>query len=374
MKTLILSILLTASQAIAGLPPTTLSGQSDTTKTTTFNFKAPYNQATKIDGSSSLIETGNGNLLLNPGFEHQTFSTSWTVTAGTPSVDTTNMTQGKQAMSLSLSAVNGTIVSQNVTPTIKMSGISMEHIIWVKTALTNIQACSLQAGSEVSCSAVPSTDLWSKVSILATGPASGSVGVRIKSTSGATGTVLIDAAYVGAAISSMNNPMTTGGDVIYGGASGTPTRLANGSSGNLLSSAGGTSAPAWAALSSLAGSVTSGASGALRIEYLQFGGAASGGLATSSCTSTPCTIAAQSGSWISSVARGSAGSYTATIAGSVFSAVPYCVGNAGLFGVATGGFANVNATSVTVININAYSNAGTTLTDNVITIICFGPR
>jgi len=44
----------------------------------------------------------------------------------------------------------------------------------------------------------------------------------------------------------MTNPMTTGGDVIYGGASGTPTRLANGTSGQVLTSAGGTSAPTWA--------------------------------------------------------------------------------------------------------------------------------
>ena len=44
----------------------------------------------------------------------------------------------------------------------------------------------------------------------------------------------------------MTNPMTTGGDVIYGGASGTPTRLANGSSGQVLTSAGSTSAPTWA--------------------------------------------------------------------------------------------------------------------------------
>lgn len=41
------------------------------------------------------------------------------------------------------------------------------------------------------------------------------------------------------------SPMTTGGDIIYGGASGTGTRLANGSSGQVLTSAGGTSAPAW---------------------------------------------------------------------------------------------------------------------------------
>lgn len=41
------------------------------------------------------------------------------------------------------------------------------------------------------------------------------------------------------------SPMTTGGDLIYGGASGVGTRLANGSSGQYLKSAGGTSAPVW---------------------------------------------------------------------------------------------------------------------------------
>lgn len=41
------------------------------------------------------------------------------------------------------------------------------------------------------------------------------------------------------------SPMTTGGDIVYGGASGTGTRLANGSSGAVLTSAGGTAAPTW---------------------------------------------------------------------------------------------------------------------------------
>lgn len=44
----------------------------------------------------------------------------------------------------------------------------------------------------------------------------------------------------------LTNPMTTGGDVIYGGASGVATRLANGTAGQYLKSAGGTSAPTWA--------------------------------------------------------------------------------------------------------------------------------
>lgn len=41
------------------------------------------------------------------------------------------------------------------------------------------------------------------------------------------------------------SPMTTGGDIIYGGASGTGTRLANGSAGQVLTSSGTTVAPTW---------------------------------------------------------------------------------------------------------------------------------
>lgn len=43
----------------------------------------------------------------------------------------------------------------------------------------------------------------------------------------------------------MTNPMTTGGDIIYGGVAGVPTRLANGSAGQVLQSNGTTLAPSW---------------------------------------------------------------------------------------------------------------------------------
>ena len=42
------------------------------------------------------------------------------------------------------------------------------------------------------------------------------------------------------------SPMTTGGDMVYGGASGAPTRLANGGAGQVLQSQGTTLAPQWA--------------------------------------------------------------------------------------------------------------------------------
>ncbi len=44
------------------------------------------------------------------------------------------------------------------------------------------------------------------------------------------------------------SPMSQGGDLIYGGASGTGTRLANGSAGQLLTSAGTTLAPTWSTI------------------------------------------------------------------------------------------------------------------------------
>jgi hypothetical protein len=46
----------------------------------------------------------------------------------------------------------------------------------------------------------------------------------------------------------VTNPMTTGGDIIYGGASGAPTRLANGTAGQVLQSNGTTLAPSWVSI------------------------------------------------------------------------------------------------------------------------------
>jgi hypothetical protein len=47
--------------------------------------------------------------------------------------------------------------------------------------------------------------------------------------------------------SSLTNPMTTQGDIIYGGASGAPTRLAAGTTGQVLQTNGSSAAPSWVA-------------------------------------------------------------------------------------------------------------------------------
>ncbi len=64
-------------------------------------------------------------------------------------------------------------------------------------------------------------------------------GTAIAIANGGTGNTSASAAF------DALSPMTTGGDIIYGGASGAGTRLANGSAGQVLTSAGTTIAPTW---------------------------------------------------------------------------------------------------------------------------------
>ena len=77
-----------------------------------------------------------------------------------------------------------------------------------------------------------------------TGTASNVTGI-VALLNGGTGTA---ATSTNAAFNALS-PMTTGGDLIYGGSSGAATRLANGTAGQVLTSAGTTAAPNWTSLS-----------------------------------------------------------------------------------------------------------------------------
>lgn len=113
MKKLILLFTLITTSLNAGLPPTTLSGQSAASSVTTFNFKTPYNQSTQISGVNSLIETGDEDMLINPGFEASTLN-GWTCTTGTCTVESTVFSSGKQSMKV-VSVGNAISVGQVIT-------------------------------------------------------------------------------------------------------------------------------------------------------------------------------------------------------------------------------------------------------------------
>lgn len=154
MKNILLLIsLIISAEAVCGLPPTTLKGQSGT-KATTFNFEVPHNQATKVSGAG-LIETGNKNRLKNPGFESSVSpGADWDIaTTGTAIHGffgySTNPIEGKNSLQFSCAggASGGTCtISQDVVTKYAIDGMVSAYIksdsatgvkLWKRIAAVN---------------------------------------------------------------------------------------------------------------------------------------------------------------------------------------------------------------------------------------------
>lgn len=109
----LIALLLISSQAFAGLPPTTTRGQSDSTAKTTFNFQAPHNQVTQLDGAA-LIETGNGNILPDAGFEAKV--SGWSASGGaTATANSTAKGTGAKGYDWDSNSAGQTLQSTSVT-------------------------------------------------------------------------------------------------------------------------------------------------------------------------------------------------------------------------------------------------------------------
>lgn len=148
---------------------------------------------------NTLTDTNNSNLLTNPSFEKSTYSTGWTITNSTGTVETTQVSRGVQAAKLALSAQTGDLLVQSLTPTQKLQGLNLEASCKVSTTLSTVQVCALQGGIEQQCLSVPSTGNYQYVSINMPGPTSGSIGVKVKATASSTGNIYVDDCYVGTA-------------------------------------------------------------------------------------------------------------------------------------------------------------------------------
>jgi hypothetical protein len=102
---------------------------------------------------------------------------------------------------------------------------------WEDAAATGVTSVGMTVPAFLSVAGSPITGAGSFAVTLS--------GTALPIANGGTGNVSAAAAFDGL------SPMTTGGDLIYGGAAGTGTRLANGSAGQVLQSNGTTLAPSW---------------------------------------------------------------------------------------------------------------------------------
>lgn len=115
----------------------------------------------------------------------------------------------------------------------------------------------------------------------------------------------------------------------------------------------------------LVGSVTSNSTGAERVERVSV---------TSTCSSSPCTIASQSGSWVSSITRNSTGDYTVNFTAGMFSAAPACTVMAGNTTNETIFRQNAATTTSAMRFITANVASSFAAIDGTFDVLCMGPK
>lgn len=174
----------------------------------------------------------------------------------------------------------------------------------------------------------------------------------------------------------INNPAPTYSYVVANGGPGGPA----GTSGN----AGGDGAKGYIEITEyyqgmnvpvLFGGVTTSGDAKTKVVYAAFGGSASGGWPTTVCSSSPCVIASQSGSWLTQVSRTGTGTYQFTIAAGEFSGPVVCTAITGIAGVIGGGPVDqaVVTNTATSAGIRTFNTAGTII-DQGASVTCLGPR
>ena len=181
--------------------PYGIKGQSQSGTLYSNVHQFPNNQVTNMGGINALVETGNKNILVNPSFEHSTFSTGWTSGAGSFSQNLTVEIDGLKAAEVTLSAQALSITQDSTLYAAQFAdGVQGLASVRVKTSLSGIRVCSRQAGvtSTTNCVNVQGNGKWGLYKVpMILGATSNGISIASNGTS-LTGTVYLDDSFVGA--------------------------------------------------------------------------------------------------------------------------------------------------------------------------------
>lgn len=177
-----------------------ISGKAQNkTAVTSEEIQFPNNLLTETGTNKYLSESGNKNILDNPSFEHSTFSTFWTNSAGTFTQETSVVIDGKASAKLVLSAQTMALTQSSTLYAAQFAdGVQGLAMVRIKSDIA-LSVCSIQAGtvSTTNCVTTATDSKWGLYKIpFILGATSN--GVSIASTGSVTGTVYIDDAFVGA--------------------------------------------------------------------------------------------------------------------------------------------------------------------------------
>lgn len=148
---------------------------------------------------------------------------------------------------LSLPTSTDTLVGRSTTDTLTNKSINGSNNTVTNISLTTAVTGTLPLGNGGTGQTTKSAAFDALSPMSASGDIiyGGASGTGTRLAKGTDGQVLTLSSGVPTWGTSLTNPMTTGGDLIYGGASGVPARLSNGTANQVLTSSGGTLAPTW---------------------------------------------------------------------------------------------------------------------------------
>jgi hypothetical protein len=201
MKAFILSlVLLLGFPAYTQSPPVSLKGQDQpSANLPAWNLQVPFSQSTKTGGINALIETGNTNLLANPGFEHSTFSTGWTASGGTSAVGTgSDVGTGVKSYSWDASAASQTLTSAAVTIPAGLYLTNGEASCIFKTTATDYLLQAHDGTNLLAERTIPASANFARVTLNFPMPSSGTIALRVASASNADA-IILDDCYLGPA-------------------------------------------------------------------------------------------------------------------------------------------------------------------------------
>jgi hypothetical protein len=161
-------------------------------------IQAPNNQITTTDSGKRLLETGNLNLLENPGFEHSTYTTGWTSSgSATRSAETSSLISGNKAYKAVMAGNANDVYQDSTLYAAQLAGMQGYVQISCSNTAPGATVCARAAGVEsiTDCVTMDTTGAWKQYEIPVVLSAT-SNGIEV-STGTTAGTLICDDAYVG---------------------------------------------------------------------------------------------------------------------------------------------------------------------------------